>query len=651
MLDSLRKEWQSKAAQSFQNKRTRTISRARSKSLTQKRGKDDPPPSNMDFLAARACLGNQLLTPVIAPYDPPFLQANSNGSGSVGKISHSHSSSLAKTASKSSKSQTHSRNDSWSRSALRVAKSATCGLTGTDISPDGFIDFSTERLPPLGGGIESALKREGTRVIRLPDPSQINVDNLGLSPDATPLTSNSPTPSGTGTWMSDVRVGIALTTPPLLDNATDLDTMRFPAHPYAQGGMYAYSNYVPASRPPERENEQRSIAEHAPSRPLDSIQQEKNFDPNTDDRLPLPVMSHPYAQYSSSRESYLSDERIVSHPRTDSDIPPPAKMWAQWSPGVVREVLPGEIQYSPFMSENGDEDMEASARNSRTILDTVGVGETLAYAVRPRASKDSGLGTSEDHAILEPNQPQRVPVKRSYRQPVQYDTTRPLYLPQAARKPSDPQSAHTFASSPLMHSSTPPPDLPRNESAWSNEVYVPRTTSTSPESPSPPISPHPLGNPDDLENFYDLFYRPNSKPAPARQSSGSSSASPSGSHRRRAGSGLTSLARQLNEEFEQMTNEREGSQYSRSSTMDLPGSISRRPTDSTLEFVFEETSQPASLSSTGGVSLIGRSTISAFHPSPVYIPEDVESSRASSPLELEEDDTGTESLSPLKMPN
>ncbi|GLB42456.1 hypothetical protein LshimejAT787_1104710 [Lyophyllum shimeji] len=622
-LQSERKQWQEQATQSFQNKRTRSVSRSRSKSLTQKgRKPDDTRPSNIDFLAARACLGNQLLTPVIAPPKLPDTQIGSLGS----KSSHSHSNSLVKTLTKSSKSHSrgHSRADSWGRSAFKTAKTAAGGLVGT-----GSAGLSPSYAPD--NGLESILRGGGTKIIRLADPA------LGVPSDNEPLTSISPTPSGSE--ISDARIGIALSTPPLVDSSVDLDAMRLPSHPYAQGGMYSYSKYVPAPQPekhvvagPSKRNS--PTQDDAEPRLLEA----QPLQAPTRHHEPRPsVPYHPYAHHASSSESYDADDRLVARPREDSDIPSPAKMWAQLSPGFVREILPGDIQYSPFMSENGD----VSNRNSRVIYDTFGVGETLANAVRPKTSQDSGLGLSEEHTVVDPGQPQMASLsgKRSYRQPVQYDTSRPphLHLSQQEHKPADPHSPHTFASSPFIYQQTPSLDVPRK---YSDEIQVPRTTSTSPESLSPPHSPHSFGNSDDFEKFYDLFYKPTQ--ASGHQSvlsetgGASASGAPFGS-RRRTGSGLTSLARQLSQEFDRLALEREGSQYSRS-TVELQGSIGRRPTDSTLEFVFEETSPPES-SATGQSPPSGHSRFSPFQPSSVHIPEDVESSRASSPLEPDGDET------------
>ncbi|KAF5378779.1 hypothetical protein D9615_006932 [Tricholomella constricta] len=625
-LDTQRKQWQEQATHSFQNKLTRNISRARSKSLTQKgRRHNEPPPSNIDFLAARAYLGNQLRAPVVTDQKLADAQVASLSSGPFSKSSHSNSNSLSKTWSKSSKSHSrgHSRTDSWGRSARRVAKTATCGLAGTDTGAS----TSTS-----DNGLESALKGGGTKIIRLVDPA------LSAPIDLTPLTSNSPTPSGS--TASDARIGIALSTPPSADDPLELGAMRLPAHPYAQGGLYSYSTYAPREKEENDTGASKSAVtgqtpKAASTAALDLFSRETE--------TPSPsVLNHPYAQHTSSRDSYIPDNKpLVRRPRDDSDVPPPAKMWAQLSPGIVREILPGEIQYSPFMSENGD-DADASSRNSRAINDTVGVGEALAYAVRPMTSRDSGLGTSEDHTVVDSSQPQAagITVKRSYRQAVQYDAMRPPHLTLQDKKPSDPYSAHTFASSPLLHQQATPPELPFLSSSRSYELLGPRTISTSPESLSPPHSPRSFGNPDDLDQFYDLFYKPGHssthQKVPSEKSSVSVTGTPLGS-RRRAGSGLTSLARQLSEELEHMALERDGSQYSRASTAELSSSISRRPADSTLEFVFEEASPPES--SMTGRSPRGHSTISPFQPSSARIPEDVESSRASSPLEPDEDET------------
>lgn len=498
-------------------------------------------------------------------------------------------------------------------------------MTGSDPS---MLNSRDEMVPGLG--LELALKREGTRVIRLADPAQISV-NKELS---TPTMSTSPTPSG----ISDSRIGIALSTPPLVDDKIDIQLL---SHPYAQGGRYSHTPAI--ARTMDSRPEKRS--EYAGPHPSMTIGSQPTLNPDVSSRHRLPPQAalHPYAQ-ALAPDLYTGVEKIV---REDSDVPPPAKMWAQLSPGVLREILPNDIQYSPFMSESGQD----SARNSQMILDTVGVGEALAYAIRPKASKDSGLGTSEDHTLVHDDELGRQQTvgasrlaKRSYRQPVQYDATRPSYLSQG-QKASDPYSAHTFSSSPLIPPPTPP-TLRYNESTGSHDI---RGTSTSPgmisEDSSTPHSPQSLGSPDDLENYRDLFFKPRTQQREPSETNTMASIPFSwdaNSRSRRTGSGLTSLARQLSAEFEQMAlereRERESSHYSRDSMPMSPRPAPvRKPTDTSLEFVFEETSQFGSRN--GSVSPPDYSTISAFHPS-MKIPEDVESSRSSSPVDPDEDVTG-----------
>ncbi|KAG6915717.1 hypothetical protein DXG01_010275 [Tephrocybe rancida] len=588
-FDDQRKKWQDQATSSFQNSLTRSISRSRSKSLSQKgRRNDENKPSNIKFLAARAYLGNQLLTPLVAEHN--FLDAQ------IGKASHSHSNSLAKTWSKSSKSHSrgHSRSDSFGRGLLKKARPVV-----RDWTNDG--EAATENE------LESALRGHDTKVIQLADPA--------LARDPTPLTSNSPTPSGS--LASDARIGIALTTPPLINNPIDIEGMRLPAHPYAQGGMFSF-------KPLHDETPDVEIPDYVIPNPSDHGEPDDtlvhDFSPHSNEGSTT-VPYHPYAQQASSRSSFVRDTKF-----TYSDIPASSKMWAQLSPGVIREVLPGDLQYSPFMSENGDERDDAS-RKSRVITDMVGVGEALVYAVSPKASEAGGLHGAEEPGDSEA--PTLAP-KRSYRQLVQYDTTRPPHLLLYEKnRTTDPYSAHTFASSPLLQQQQfPALDIPRHDSY---DLPSMRTISTSPENLTPPHSPRLFGDPDDLDGFYDLFYNPDRPPH--RMTSEASYASTSSGTPHRGGSGLASLARQLNEEFGQMAMEQGDSQYSTDGL--IQGSIARRPTGSTLEFVFEETSSPGS--TTTGLSPPGRSTMSPFQPSSANIPEDVESSRASSPLEPHDD--------------
>ncbi|TFK38252.1 hypothetical protein BDQ12DRAFT_631544 [Crucibulum laeve] len=654
-LQSQRKQWQAQATESFANRATRSVSRARSKSLTAK-GKKIPVnyhQSNMDFLAARACLGNQ--DRFISVTDSPPIPAKVPTSMHTDSTrpSHSHSNSLVKTLTKSSKthSRSHSRGDSWSKSALKMAKNtvAICGFSA-DGSGNGMLTPHEANMDERGSSLEHALRREGTRVIRLADPAQIPVDKgLPITPIA-PLTMSprvSPTPSGSA--MSDSRVGIALSTPPLVD---DTESIRIPAHPYAQGGMFSYSTAANASDGRQVERGSDYAGPHL-SAPATAATKLETSEVAARHKLPPHIVLHPYAaQTSSAAQDSYQDDKLITQIRHDSNVPPPAKMWAQLSPGVVREILPSEIQYSPFMpSQAGDSPTNREARNSNIITDTVGVGEALAYASLSRRSRDSGLGTSEDHEIIHlplqqsewqrrsiPEETSPEIVQRVHRLTVMYDT-RPQYDRRIASNPSN----HTLASSPLVE-----PAEAQYLNVFNMPVANPSLADTSGSSSS--YSPRPLGSPNDLDNYHDLFYRPTHSSTEQLQHPLTESARdsllpdipkrPWDLTHRRTGSGLTTLARQLSEEFDAMAIEREqtNSQYSQSSPSISGQSISRRPpTDGSLAFVLEEVGRSESPTSGIGVFVGEVDPMLAFKPS-VSIPEDIESSRASTPMEKIEDE-------------
>ena len=606
LLNDQRKVWQAQATNSFQNKLSRNLSRARSKSLTHKgRHQDEPLPSSIDFLATRACLGNQSMMPIVSPsrsQDSSSSRHRSSSRGTFSRGSHSQSNSLSKTLSKSSKShsQRHSRTDSWGKSALKVAKSAACGLTSADVESEVATETS---------GLEGALRRGDTKVIRLSDPAHIPVDkdvviDRAAGPSVSPIPSTS----------SDVAVGIALSTP-----TEDVsEPISLPRHPYAQGGLYSYKSYTTSI---DSRREMRS--DYAGPHPSMTTGQSSMNDVSSRHRNP-PQALHPYAQ--ASRDSFFDDARIVQQPRLDSDVPPPAKMWAQWSPGVVREVLPNEIQYSPFIS----------ARSTQITNDAKGMGATPANALRPQRSKDSGLGTSEDHTVIAEREllSQRqagVTTQRSNRQPVQYDVMRPSYLTQS-QKTFDPSSSKTASTSAAVQ--TDQQTISTSEDDLQQAVASSSVTTSASSS-----SLRPFGSPDDLDRYQDLFYRPtrgkgkepsDDEPAPV------ASTSMWEDNIEQSGSRLSALARELSQEFRQMAAEREPeSYYSRASmAASQQSSFFRQPVDSGLEFVFEVSRSE----SPDDAVLPDETCLAPFYPS-INIPEDISQSSLQMDPEEDEDET------------
>ena len=88
-LQAERKEWQSKATQSFQNKRTRSL-RARSKSLGASQGRTRKPSMSaqanaFDFLAERTLLGNQARPPTIHVRGPGSMKSHGRSSSTGGQ--------------------------------------------------------------------------------------------------------------------------------------------------------------------------------------------------------------------------------------------------------------------------------------------------------------------------------------------------------------------------------------------------------------------------------------------------------------------------------------------------------------------------------------------------------------------------------------
>ncbi|GAW10324.1 hypothetical protein LENED_012578 [Lentinula edodes] len=554
ILEHQRKKWQAQAVNSFQNHRARSLSRTRTKSISSKQPKRKDN-SKLDFLAARGLLGDQNVIPVnvVKPRQ---------------------------------------------RSAVRMVKNTAnhlCAFDGEGVSP------AEEKM----AGLEGALQNNATKVITFADPAQMYIESPLPSRNGHSV---SPTPSG----ISESRMGIALTTPPMTEET--FEPIRMPAHPYAQGGFSFLTPHIDFQSNARVD--------------LPSAQAKPSHESRIQNPIPVPTSWHPYAQAgSSARDSYQSEMKITPRLRSDSDVPPPQKMWAQWSSGVVQEILPTELQYSPYLPDQksmveDDSQVRKQVRNSSPIYNTAGVGEALAFAAMHRYSRDSGIGTSEEHASAQAEYEAGSISSNRYRKTTQYDVTRPLYLQK------------TVASSPLqaaiIPTPTPPLELMRQESSNSGGNHS--SDSSPPMSPPPP-----LGNVDDLATFHDLFYRPNISrnvsndgATPARINGIPWDVASAGQR----GSGLTSIARQLTEELSESRDSLKNSISfrSQSSLSALRQSLYEArtpPADANMRFVFSDLPETASLNTNGERKNL-QANILTFEPS-VQISEDVELSRASSP--------------------
>lgn len=603
------------------------MSRTRTKSLTQKgrQGKHSHQ-SSMEYIAARACLGTQDLTPVITPAQFITSFTESNATTSFSGKTHSHSNSLVKTLTKSSKahSRTHSRNDSWGKSAMKMAKSTV--ICGHDTASSLNIPNGNAK----GSELEGALSRNETKVIRLADPALLPVDRgQPVQPYQNLTIRNSPSPANSG--ISDSKVGIALGTPPEEENEY------MPNHPYAQAGLsFSHAASASADHPPRHTD----FAGPHPSINM-GMKVPAISDIIARHKLPPHMVLHPYAQ----RDSYLDANGFIGQFRSEDNTPHGSKMWAQLSPGVVREILPHDLQYSPFSPDHGSRLPHTPDRSTLNIHDTVGVGETLVNAARFRADHDKGtLASGKSHNLSPKEQHHQSSSHLQASQPSWAQDEEDDQL--AELNPISRRNGVQFGLSQTVDEDDMQieriPSFERTQSASSGN-----TSATS----SPRTLPQPLGSPNDLDNFQDLFYRPTGPGMGRTPNEAALPETPSPPNRgstpwemnmpnRRTGSSLTSLARKLSEEFEMLSHERErssNSQYSQSpSSSQRPSRMTRRPTDGSLQFVFEEMTISASPPNESN------DPIHAFHASGA-LPEDVQpDSRASSFIEgTDEDDDPT----------
>ncbi|KAF7425999.1 hypothetical protein PC9H_008361 [Pleurotus ostreatus] len=665
ILEHQRRKWQAQAQKSFQNQRSRSLSRSRSKSVSKKvkgndakgqssHGKD----SKLEYLAARSLLGNQDILPISTGIRKRSLSQSHTATDSTGRPSggsqstahrpsHSFSQTMSKSTHSRTGSQNHSRNGSWSKTALdkiAMGTAALCGIPGGDSTT-----ATPETEHPPAVGLERALRSDTTQVIRLADPATV-LPHPSASPTPSYGFTNSSHGHGTAESGPVEGVGIAISTP---GSDLDRDSIRLRDHPYAQTVPNVYHHtYVPPA-PPANLSDQRYVTKRA-----------SDAHSGAPDSLQI-GSRHPFAQ---QRDSYQGSPKIIGHPRPDSEVSPQATMWAPVAAGVVREVLPEEIRYSPIVNSetlvrgtsNDAPDTDPRirqlgkfARNSRNIFDTVALGETLAMAVED--SRDHLSRISEGYSVSNEDEGERSfsegshqpdprivastgsqSPRETHREPVQYDASRPMHRQASLQIPEVLETSLQASSS--QTDALPEPESRRSQiSRDTSESSTGSMLPTSPivtspitsESSSPRPSPRLLSrNSDDLEHFRDLFYRPDTGRQQSFQSGMSAAQSSSAytghvswdaniapSRHRTASSGLTSLVRRVGEELEElnMLVAEMGMELGDDSSSIL--SASSRPTES--RFVLEPSQ---------GIADNGDHVrMQAFRPS-TTIPEDVEGS-------------------------
>ena len=519
-----RAEWKAQAARSLQSSRwTRSLGRSRSQSAGRARAqlKDM---GGVGFLATRTLLGNQLAAPTVHARTP---SDGTHGTQTRSGTSHAHTNSSGGCSA------------SRSRAALRAAT----GLCVSDgkISPQDERNDGFSRIDSRGKGVRTETVVPSAGVVSTPSP---------------PVTSNS-------------DVGVALSSPlqsPEVNPKAPTKSSYAQDQPYVQSGggrsQHGRSGSDYAGPHPS------AVAIPAPPTALTSDMFARH-------RLPPHVALHPYAAVSGYPNTTPSQHSAAAHskgsyPAPPEDAPPP---WSatQEPPKSRPQLL--DARETRHMGAHA----YASASGSRVSTgEPLGFADALSYGLRRPGSADSGLGESENH----------------FGGTSASATTTPLYTPvpnlvltslvehPMDSTPAAPDSAALLSShsghTHTVASSTPPEML--NPPAFTASVLLPShsgQTSLLDEpiaagsgSSSPQRSPRPFSSIEDLDRYRNLFYRP--------RGSGSSR-TPSGEHRRvlsreatnggggpltgqdassnshvsgSVGSGLSALARQLNNEWE-----------------------------------------------------------------------------------------------------
>ncbi|KAI0715891.1 hypothetical protein C8T65DRAFT_642778 [Cerioporus squamosus] len=711
-LEADRQAWQREAAKSFADSRARSVSRARSKSIGARARSHAREPSAFEALAEVTLLGSQRRRPTVhVRVRPPRSDGHttSSGGGTTGlgtftSASHAHSQAKSRShhghsASLGSISQPrsdesfmwtpgHGRNHSLGKSALRIVRTTAttaAGLCGISGSPS---DDERGAMDEKGAAMEEALRHDGTKIIHLrdqvardhrgreggimvitpPDSGRLRAGDPGIGPGGS--NGVSPTPSGLST--SAEGVGIAISSPLPQEDPFEREPIRIPDHPYAHGaGAYSYYDHQPGRAPILPSVRAAQQGDSAPS-PTSTT----GGDSITKHRQPVKV--HPYSPYTQVQHPFSAITGNDSGPSFRSPKPRPGRhldvysakssMFAELSPGTIREIMPDEIQYSPNIPTPPIRVSERTATggpsthpyaSSNNRLSEWGFADVLSQTLRPQSSVDSGLGTSEAHEI--PTLPERPTFARIYDDSSDMVVISPDE--EVEEEMADMLHPRSMSGSGVDSSGrrrpkiiNPPafrPELLARERSFNSSGSSPGVVSTQ---SSPPLSPRPINSSDDLERFRDLFYRPPESRTPSSEDAVPTvSRRPSGSipielnaRSTRSLSGLTTLARQLSVNLEEMQDrEHELEEADRASPMwgaRYGGLAGQRPQDLGPD-------PPGVLSQSSSRSGYLRDAQSPLRlpldedmvlSQPIdVVPEDVESSRASSMLELPIEDDGS----------
>jgi serine/arginine repetitive matrix protein 2 len=527
-----RAEWKAQAARSLQSsKLTRSLGRSRSQSAGRSRAqlKDM---GGVEFLATKTLLGNQLAAPTVharTPSDGTHGTHSTHGTQTRSGTSHAHTNSSGGCSA------------SRSRAALRAAT----GLCVSDgkISPQDERNDGFTRIDSRGKGVRTQTAAPSAEVPSTPSPQ---------------VTNNS-------------DVGVALSSPlqsPEVDPRVPTKSPCAQDHPYVQSGggrsQHGRSGSDYAGPHPS------AVAIAPPPTAITSDMFARH-------RLPPHAALHPYAVASAYPNTTSSQDPAAAHLKGSYTTPPedaPPPWSAPQEPPKPRPQLL-DTKETRRMGAHA----YAYASGSRVSSgEPLAFADALSYGLR-RGSADSGLGESENHfggtsTAGASTAPLYTPIPNLVLTSM-VEHSAPAAPDSAFLSSSRSGHTHTVASSTLPEPLNPPTftasvlsySLPSHSGQAS---LLDESIAAGSGSSSPQRSPHPFSSIEDLDRYRNLFYRP--------RGSGSSR-TPSGEHRRvlsrettngggnggpstgqdvssnspvsgSVGSGLSALARQLNNEWE-----------------------------------------------------------------------------------------------------
>ncbi|OAX34150.1 hypothetical protein K503DRAFT_803825 [Rhizopogon vinicolor AM-OR11-026] len=247
-----------------------------------------------------------------------------------------------------------------------------------------------------------------------------------------------------------------------------------------------------------------------------------------------------------------------------------------------------------------------------------GVGEALVFAAPSRDEQDSDTEDQPLGTVIPPQQGtlDRIVDIGKARDPA------PLHKSNKSRPPSV-----TL----IVSTRSPSPTAIKGRDSTQGLPELSPTTNIS----SAHLVISAMDNNDDLDEFQDLFYKPQQSSSTYKEARDTSRGIPSDIHTSYSGSALTNLVRSLNEERELHIAASESSLGQKSG-----GPDTQRSDELSQSYVFMDMSRAPSLESANNPPAVLRLPSQNYDaPFELGVPEDIASSRASSLLITEENDT------------